>query len=257
MIQRISYGCTALVGTNKVGDLARDENGYYEVVLGGLNAINSAGDYYPFEQAKQLFEGSSELMRRINSGNLRGEAGHPRFQPGMNERQWFTRVADIYEPNICVHIASVHLSFDTLKNKDGSPMVAVIGRIRPSGANERYLERQLDNRLENVCFSVRSFTQDIPHQGRMLKIMRKLVTWDNVNEPGIHVANKYSTPSLESMVAEVDTYQFSRETLADIARAPVTEGVGMEAADVAGVLLSLESEIELPTRVYVPASYRW
>lgn len=261
-MQSISYGCTALAGTNKVGNLKRDANGYYpDVVLGALQAYNSAGAYYEFEQSKALFEGSSELMRRIRSGNCRGEAGHPRYQEGMSERAWFARVNDMYEPNLCVHFASIDLSYNTLRDAQGRPLVAVIGRIRPSGANERYLERQLDNPEENVCFSVRSFTRDVVEGGRLVKYLQKIVTWDNVNEPGISVANKYQSPSLESMspvqIADLDEHVFSLNTVREVAHQEEMAGVSMESNAPGSSLLQMIAHVEKKTRVYVPASFAW
>lgn len=256
-MQRITYGCTALVGTNKVGDLVKNKDGYYEVVLGALAAYNSAGAYYELEESKKLFEGSSELMRRINNGCLRGEVGHPRYQEGMSERAWFNRVNDIYEPNSCCHFDGVNLSYDTLSDKEGRKLVAVMGLVKPSGANERFLERQLDNPKENVCFSVRSFTNDVPQGGKIVKYLRKIVTWDNVNEPGISVANKYSVPSLES-VAQNDEFDFQVETIVQIAKQEQTDGISMESGNAHGAqLLQMIGYVEKTPRIVVPASFGW
>lgn len=260
MMQAITYGCTALVGKNKVGNLKKDANGYYpDVVLGALQAYNSAGAFYEAEQSKRLFENSSELMRRIQGGNCRGEVGHPRYQEGMSERAWFSRVNDLFEPNLCVQFESVRLSYDTLRDKQGRPLVAVMGRIRPSGANERYLERQLDNPEENVCFSVRSFTRDVMEGGRVVKYLQKIVTWDNVNEPGIGVANKYDSPSLESMaIADLDEHLFSLATIKDVARAEESRGISMESGNAPAMeMLHVMAEIEKTPRIFVPASFGW
>lgn len=260
MMQAITYGCTALVGKNKVGNLKKDAQGYYnDVVLGALQAYNSAGAFYEAEQSKQLFEASAELQRRIKSGNCRGEVGHPRYQEGMSERAWFSRVNDIFEPNICVQMETVGLSYDTLRDKQGRPLVAVMGRIRPSGANERFLERQLDNPGENVCFSVRSFTRDVMERGVLVKYLQKIVTWDNVNEPGISVANKYDSPSLESMaIADLDEHLFSLSTIQEQARQEEMAGVSMESGHAPGKeLLQVIAQIEKKPRIFVPASFGW
>jgi hypothetical protein len=256
--QSITYGCTALVGTNKVGNLVKNKDGYYEMVLGALAAFNSAGAYYEINEAKTLFENSSELMRRINGGNLRGEVGHPRFQEGMSERAWFNRVNDIYEPNCCCHFSEVVLSYDTLKDSQGRPLVAVMGKVKPSGANERFLERQLDNSNENVCFSVRSFTNDVPQGGIMVKYLKKIVTWDNVNEPGISVANKYSVPSLESIRQDENAFNFDLTAIVKIAEAERSDGISMESGQSHGTqLLQMIGYVEKNPRIFVPASYRW
>ncbi len=258
-MQTITYGCTALVGTNKVGDLKRDSNGYYEMVLGALQAFNSAGQFYPLESAKQLFEGSSTLMRRVRNGALRGEVGHPRFQEGMSERAWFSRVNDIYEPNCCCHHMEVSLTYDTLRDPQGRPVVGVIGKLKPSGANERFLERQLDNPNENVCFSIRSFTNDRMEGGIVRKYLKHIVTWDYVNEPGIAVANKYSTPSLESFqgVSELDVFDFSMDTVVRQAAHEQATGVSMESHSTAGELLTMVGYVPTKTRIFVPKTLAW
>lgn len=258
-MQTITYGCTALIGTNKVGDLHRDSNGYYEMVLGALQAFNSAGQFYPIETAKQLFEGNSTLMRRIRNGALRGEVGHPRFQEGMSERAWFARVNDIFEPNTCCHHMQVDLSYDSMKDPQGRPVVAVIGKVKPSGANERFLERQLDNPKENVCFSIRSFTNDRLEGGIVKKYLKHIVTWDYVNEPGIAIANKYSSPSLESFndVAELDTFDFSMQTVVKQAEAESVRGISMESRSSASDLLTMVGYVEKKIKVYVPATFGW
>lgn len=258
-MQTITYGCTALVGTNKVGELSRDKNGYYEMVLGALQAFNSAGQFYPLEDAKQLFEGNSTLMRRIRNGALRGEVGHPRFQEGMSEKAWFARVNDLYEPNFCCHHMEVGLSYDTVRDPQGRPVVAVMGKVKPSGANERFLERQLDNPKENVCFSIRSFTNDRMEGGIVRKYLKHIVTWDYVNEPGIAVANKYSSPTLESYqgVAELDAFDFRLDTVLSQAQVEQKSGVSMESCSTAGDLLTMFGYVEPKIKVYVPATFAW
>lgn len=262
MQQAITYGCTALVGTNKVGVLSKNSDGYYDMVLGALQAYNSAGAFYELNQAKQLFESSGELMRRIANGAVRSEVGHPRFQEGMSERAWFSRVNDIYEPNCCAHIAEVQLSYDTMRDPQGRPVVAIMGKVRPSGANERFLERQLENPKENVCFSIRSFTNDRVEGGRIVKYLKKIVTWDTVNEPGIAIANKYSVPSLESVssenIADLDSYEFDLANIAQFAKEEMANGVSMESGNApATEMLQLVGYVEKPIKVYVPASFRW
>lgn len=254
--QIITYGCTALVGTNKVGELVRRPDGYYEMVLGALAAFNSAGAYYELEQSRKIFEGNSDLMRRIGNGCLRGEAGHPRYQEGMSEASWFSRVSDLYEPNLCIQFNQVSLSYDTMSDHQGRKLVAVMGLVRPSGMNERFLERQLENPKENVCLSVRSFTSDRLVRGVTHKAITKIVTWDVVNEPGISVANKYSVPSLESLHDKEGIsdqgHDFSIDTIRRIASNPSgSAGVGMEhAVESASTLLKMVAEIEKPVSLF-------
>ncbi len=193
-----SLSCTALLGTNKAGTLKCDADGYYTVVLGALDVYNSGGAYYPEASARHLFQQSSSLMRRIASGNLRGEYGHPRMEPGMSMDDFVNRVRDIYEPNVCMHIRKVTVDYSTYRNAQGQPVITIIGEIRPSGPRGPALKEQLDNRFEDVCFSIRSLTNDDFRGGRHNKHLKLIVTWDYVNEPGLAQAHKWNAPGLES-----------------------------------------------------------
>jgi len=199
-----SFACTALMGTNKAGVLKPSEDGYYTLVLGALNIFNSANAYYPAtDSAKQLFKESSSLMRRIANGALRGEYGHPRMTPGMTTRDFLTRVMDIYEPNVCCHIRKVWIDYTSVKDAQGKPVIAIIGEVKPSGPMGAALKASLDNPSENVCFSIRSITNDEMRGGVVHKHLKTIVTWDYVNEPGLAVAKKWHSPALEAVQEEV------------------------------------------------------
>jgi hypothetical protein len=195
----IRFGFTALNGTNKAGIITPDANGYYKVVLGGLNVYNSANQYYPYEPAKELFLSSAQLMRRVASGALRGEYGHPKLQPGQSMDSFAQRILSIYEECVSHHIASVELDFDNYKDKDGRPIIAIIGLVKPMGPNGPALQASFENPNENVSFSIRAFTRDDTYGRVTNRILRNIVTWDYVNEPGIAIANKFQSPALEEI----------------------------------------------------------
>jgi len=197
-LNSIRFACTSLAGVNKAGTLKKDGQGYYEVVVGALNVYNSAGQYYVYEQAKKLFEQSSQLMRRVSRGALRGEYGHPKFMPGMSNDQFANRVMSIYEENVCCHFRDITIDFDRVKDANGKPVIAIVAWVKPAGPNAAALQASLDNPNENVCFSIRAFTDDFREGGVTKRILKTIVTWDYVNEPGIAVAEKFSAPSLES-----------------------------------------------------------
>lgn len=199
----IRFGCTSLVGTNKVGNLKQDENGYYECVVGALNMFNSSGQYYVYEQARELFEGSSQLMRRVKRGALRGEYGHPKRQINQGMEDFAHRVLSIHEEQVCCHHAELFLDFDRIKDDSGRPVIAIVSKVAPSGPFGHVLERSLKNPKENVCFSIRSFTDDFVDRGVVKRILRTVVTFDYVNEPGIAIAEKFRSPSLEGFNDEV------------------------------------------------------
>ena len=198
MANSVKFECTSLAGSSKVGNLKRDENGYYPMVVGALNVYNSAGQYYVYEQAKELFQQSSQLMRRVSRGTLRGEYGHPKMTPGMSNDQFANRVMSIYEENICCHHKEITLDFENVKDASGKPVIAIISKVCPSGPLGPALEKSLNNKDENVCFSIRAFTDDFRDGGLTKRVLKTIVTWDYVSEPGIAVAEKFISPALET-----------------------------------------------------------
>lgn len=199
MASSVRFTCTALKNTNKAGILPKDANGYRRITLGALNVFNSAGEYYVYDQARELFEKSSTLMRRVSNGRLRGELGHPIFQPGMKKADYMRRVVNIQEDNVSAHFAEICLDFDNLKDAEGRPIVGIVGLVRGAGPHGLALESSLDNPKESVCFSIRAFTDDKFEGGINRRILREIITWDQVNEPGIASAEKFKSTALESM----------------------------------------------------------
>ena len=132
------------------------------------------------------------------SGNLRGEYGHPRYQPGMTMDDFVNRVRDIYEPHVCMHIRKVTVDYTTYRNAQGQPVITIIGEVKPSGPMGPALKEQFENKHEDVCFSIRSLTNDEFSMGRVNKHIKLIVTWDYVNEPGLANAHKWNAPGLES-----------------------------------------------------------
>ncbi|MBE0438357.1 MAG: hypothetical protein IBX57_01125 [Gammaproteobacteria bacterium] len=194
-----SYSCTALVGTNKAGELKPDADGYYTLVVGALNSFNSGGAFYAADPAKSLFEKSSGFMRRVESGNCKGETGHPKMSPGQSRRDFINRVLTIEETRVCCHFKSFKLE-EGFKTKDGKIVTAIIAELKPAGPMGDALKESLENKHENVCFSIRSLTDDhFNPAGFLQKDIKTIVTFDWVTEPGISAAQKWESPSLESL----------------------------------------------------------
>lgn len=223
--QAVRFGCTALAGVNKAGVLKKDAEGYYTVCVGALNVFNSVGQYYPYEQAKELFTSSSQLMRRIKRGALRGEYGHPKMLPGMTYEQFVNRVLSIYEENVCCHFKEIWLDFENVKDEKGKPVIAILAKLMPSGPNGPALQKSLDNPNENVCFSIRSFTDDSRVGTYVQRVLKTIVTWDYVNEPGIAVAEKFKSPALENF-----TDPISRGVVERALEQQKITGMGQESA---------------------------
>lgn len=206
-MEKLRFQCTALSAGQK-GILKKDENGYREIVVGGLNVYNSMGDYYPYEGVQELFAPNSSLLRRITTGCLKAEEGHPKFLPGMTEDQYAERVMSIEETRVCAHIAEIKLDFNSVSDDAGRPVIAIIASIRGAGPFGDSLEKSLDNPKENVCFSIRALTENVRMAGVTNRYIRQIITWDRVTEPGISIAKKFNSPALESIshkVAKIDT----------------------------------------------------
>jgi hypothetical protein len=252
-MSKFSFSCQALVGSNKAGKLKQDERGYYEVVLGALEFGNSVNAIYTENSAQQLFRESSSFMRKISRGYMRGEYGHPKMERGMTHRDWLTRILTVDEGNISHHIREV--SIDKARVSDrGVPVIAIMGWVAPSGIHGAVLQRSLDNPDENVAFSIRSLTEDRIQGGRINKDLREIVTWDFVNEPGLSVANKYQSPSLEGLQQDLT---LDLDTLRDMVEHPDASNVSLEARQqMADILHRLERSVSSP-KIYVPASSSW
>lgn len=199
-MSNIRFVATALAGSNKTGILKPDANGYYRMYVGALNMLNSSGMYYPFEAAKHIFmDGSSEFLRRVKDRALRGELGHPKKLPGMTDAQFFARLLTIYEENVCVFFKEIILDFDNSYDDKGNRVIGILADLMPDGPHAAVLQRQIDNPDANCCFSIRSFTQDHLVGNTIHRDIKKCVTFDNVNEPGIALAKKVFAPGLEGI----------------------------------------------------------
>lgn len=198
----IKFTSTRVLPVGKKGIIKPDSDGYYTTVLGGLNILNSAGAYYVCNDAvRKLFEQSSTLMRRIKKGVLKAELGHPKQTPGMSDIQYYQRIMDIDEKNVCAHIAEVWLDDEFGKKHpeyNNPNMIGILGKVAPSGPYASTLKIAMESPKENCCFSIRSITEDHWEKGRTTKVLKTIVCWDFVGEPGLAIATKYNSPSLEN-----------------------------------------------------------
>lgn len=258
------YQNNIIVGSTPVGSIKRDASGYYEVILGAFNVHNSGGAYYPLEPVKNLLLSSSDLMRRLHNRALRAEYGHPRRER-MTDVQFLVRIMDIVELNTCAHINKLELDEKRVVDKDtGQTIAAMIGYIMPSGPHGPVLEKQFENKEENVCFSIRSITNDtVDYTGKVIKTIRQIVTWDYVNEPGIRYANKTYSPSVgmegHSPHAILDACTFTEETILEARDYARTIGVATESSEMLFDTLLTKGSVVTPHGTFYkkPSSARW
>lgn len=198
----VKFTETVFKNSNKKGVLTPDSDGYYEVVLGGLNSYNSVGEYYTADRVVDLFNSSSEFMRRIKSGALYSEIGHPKQLPGMSFQAYYRRVLTIEETNICGHFSEIWLDFEFGKKNpslNNPNLIGILGKVKPAGAKANALQLALENHRQNAAFSVRGLTDNsVDSSGRVNRRLTTIVTFDHVVEPGISIADKAYSPSLES-----------------------------------------------------------
>lgn len=251
MAQVIKFSAARLQNAGKRGELKPDAEGYYDLVIGGLNSYNSAGEFYTLEGAKELFEKSSSFMRRVANGCLKGEVGHPKKATGMSMNEYVNRILTIDEGNICCHFKEIWLDMDYGKrtNNQRSPnLVAIMAKVKPAGPKAASLEASLQNNSENVCFSIRALTKDYFVRGQCYRVLTNIVTFDNVVEPGIAIANKWDSPGLESLVNETVTLNQLRR----VANDDQHRLVATESAQIAReVVAQLERSEQLAAPLYL------
>lgn len=198
----VKFTETVFTNQNKEGSLPPpDSDGYHSVILGGLNCFNSAGEYYVAEGVVEMFHKSSSFMRRIQTGSLYAEVGHPRKQAGMSYEDFYRRIIDIDDTNICGHIAdiSLDLTYGRKNPQVANPeFIAIMGKVKPAGPKADALKLSLENRKQNTAFSVRGLTDNAQRGGRTERRLTQIVTYDHVTEPGIKAACKAYVPGLES-----------------------------------------------------------
>lgn len=196
---QVVFECIRLKGSSKLGVIKPDKDGCYTQVIGGLNAYNSGGSFYELEAGLQFFQAQSSFQRKIGRGVLRAETGHPKKTPGMKEYEYGERILRIEETLVCGTWRKIWLSNADLRDEQGRRIVPIMGTIYPSGPYRDMLIHAFQSPGEQVCFSIRSFTNDIPRgDGTYIKKLLQIVTFDYVNEPGIWSAEKLLSPTLES-----------------------------------------------------------
>lgn len=255
MAELIKFTATRLNGTGKQGILKPDSEGYYEIMLGGLDVFNSAGEFYTLEGAKELFESSSPLMRRIKNGCLKGECGHPKRQPNQRLEDYASRIYTIEETNISHHIKEVWLdpSYGQRFNvKGNSKMVGIVGLVKPSGPKGPALQAALENKSEEVCFSIRAMTKDYYHKGTTYRTLSQIFTWDWVNEPGISTSTKWQSPALES----IEDQFISRQTIESVVK-HINENPFAIESDRQMALETLQAYDRSLGKVQVPLFTKW
>lgn len=253
----VSFVSTALMGTNKVGSLKPNKDGYYSAVMGGFETSNVHGDFYSFEkQTQDLFEDSSQLQRQIKAGNLFGEYGHPARKPGESINDFIRRCLIVSEDRQAFHIRALTLNFKDVKDAKDKPIVAVIGEIKPLGPYGGYLRDILDTPSANCCFSVRAQTTDsVMANGRERRSTKQIITYDYVIDPGVITSTKYNSPKLEDAFDQYVDYSVLAKIRGEMGKGELKLESAASMAKVDELLRDYRADLNGGTRM--PRSRNW
>jgi len=243
----VFFTATKLPMLKKKGIITPDAEGYYELVVGGLNTHNNTGAwYYTIEGCRELFGPGSLFHRRIANGCLRAEVNHPTRMPGQSDDSFMNRMLDIDRDNVCAHFKEVWLDEDFGKNNPihkNPGLIAIMAKVKPSLPKGNILLESLQNPNENVCFSIRAMADEGYLHGKRIRILKDIVSIDFVNEGGILVASKWDSPSCESID---NSFKITRELLDHIAH-PKEEMMATESSrEVAEYVLTKHFQAKTP-----------
>ena len=199
---------------------------YYEVVVGAFNVMTEKSEFYDFtSNVEQLFNNPNSTFRRMaNSGRLRGEIEHPYPEQGQSVQSYYQRVRTVRNDLSSHQFRKMRL--EEGKDHKGNKVVLVIAQVTGSGPYMNPTNSRLINRDENIDFSGRFFTRSKIVNGVIHKEVTFISTYDQVNMGGVGCANKYSTPSLESMEDAHGIDVCLKPS--DMYDTPMAEGLGME-----------------------------
>lgn len=251
-----SYSNIALAATGKEGVLKKLDKGYSEIIIGAFAAFGNGGWLYDERSAMRYLENDQDFLRMLQAGRIRSEWGHPRRPPGMSDQDWFVRICEIYEPNWAAHIRRVRPSLEVVVDEKGRKVVAIIGEVCGSGVNAKAFNDMMDNPDEDVNFSIRCFAKK--DFATFRKHINKIITWDVVFDPGIAVATKYKTPSLESrsyVSSILDQAEFNLEAIRH-GMDQAANDCSLESDNPAFKILDSLYE-ESKSSIFVPKSFGW
>lgn len=250
--KEFSVGCEILSVNNKAGILKRNEQGHFcDIVFGALEFPNSGGSTYSLSSGEDLLRPGSLFHESLTTGMAKGEYWHPKREPGITDEQWFQRV--MYTAEETTSHVHTQLWIDMIKPQGYHKKVpAFIGDLSCAGPYGSTLEKDLLNAANNVAFSIRSITDDIPlPNGTYRKSILAANGFDHVSRPGIKIAQKYQSVSLEDASSKV-----SIDQMLALAESNMNDCISFESAQhFKKVIYDIARKHE--TKVYVPSSSIW
>lgn len=202
-MKELFFTQTKLSMIGKEGKATPDADGYYEIVVGALNTHNNTGSwYYTAQHVIELFGPGTLLHRKIANGVLRAEVGHPTQQSNEDMDSFMQRMMDIDLKNTCAHFKDVWLDKDFGKKNphlNNPELIGILAKVRPIEPYGHILKSALENKHENVCFSIRALASQSLVRGKLVRTIKDVITFDLVNEGGVLVASKWDSPATENL----------------------------------------------------------
>lgn len=244
MTDRLIFTNTRLQLTGKKGIIKPDSEGYYEFPVGAFNCQNSAGEVYTNDNIDRIFSDSSAFMRKVTSGKLYGEWGHPLPRYGEPEDSYVNRASNVEDKDTCVFFKEIWNDSKAGKhftqyNGIDSSSIITFARLKPHGALWETLQRAIDDPNVNIAFSVRNFGRDRMYRGKCYVSVEEVITYDAVSEQGVASSEKYGSLKLEHHRVEI-----TPKIINQLKKAMVTGGLRMES------MASAKAIIEAGDRFY-------
>lgn len=215
-MSQYSFGNIILAGNGKKGELKpMDDSGYFLLNAGGFNVPNRNGIRYTANQyIQECMSKDSDLMRRIQRGEVYGECGHPPMffyerVDGIIVRtkitdlyQWIMRLKTIDMDRACFHIRNLIFDTDAWTPSNNGPIHNFI-EVKPylSTVFGKMFEENLLTPSMNTSVSIRTVTapQQFGHKSREVEYF---TGYDWVYEAGMDWANKHMTAGCEAFLQE-------------------------------------------------------
>ena len=177
----------------------KDSNGYYRIILGVLNSYNENGRFYRVKDLDKITNKESILGKRLYDGILRSEYDHPGSK-GMTLKEHINRTVIINIDRVCAHIKKIEFITDTKCEVgwEGLNRIYVVGWVKPSGPYGKYLEEYLNNRDENVSFSIRCLLNPSDVDPKVFDVV-EISTYDFVFEQGIRESTAWNAAGYENI----------------------------------------------------------
>lgn len=230
-----------MVGLNKV--VEKNDRGWYRVKFGEFNTYNSKNEFYLDTGLKELLEETDSYLsikNRLESGYLKGEVTHP-VREGHSDTEFVQR-------NLLIHGGFASHSIMKLEyvvtNKEvvaGYKVVELWAWIVPTeNQHGQALKADLDNPDINIAFSIRCFSKVVYINGRMCRVITKIVTWDLIDIPGLKNSTKGG--DIESITREsgLSDFLITGETLENLSTVLMNSEVTSESAGFLSVVNDLK-----------------